>query len=223
MVGAEAGRREVMERVDLVTRSDVTVLLLGETGTGKEVIARVIHSHSARDPYAFLRVNCGAIPPELIDSELFGHERGAFTGATETRPGWFERADGGTLLLDEVGELPLAAQVRLLRILQDGWLERVGGGNRFTSTCGSWPPPIGTWQRWWPSGGSAKTSGTAWPCSRSSCRRYGNGAKTSPPWPSTLPTGRQSASPCPSCFPARRTYSCSASTVGPETSANWAP
>jgi hydrogenase-4 transcriptional activator len=127
VVGAEAGLREVMDRVDLVTRSDVTVLLLGETGTGKEVIARLIHSHSARAPHAFLRVNCGAIPPELIDSELFGHERGAFTGATETRPGWFERADGGTLLLDEVGELPLAAQVRLLRILQDGWLERVGG------------------------------------------------------------------------------------------------
>lgn len=127
VVGVEAGLREVMERVDLVTRSDVTVLLLGETGTGKEVIARVIHTHSARAGHAFLRVNCGAIPPELIDSELFGHERGAFTGATETRPGWFERADGGTLLLDEVGELPLAAQVRLLRILQDGWLERVGG------------------------------------------------------------------------------------------------
>ena len=77
VVGAEAGLREVMERVDLVTRSDVTVLLLGETGTGKEVIARVIHTHSARAGHAFLRVNCGAIPPELIDSELFGHERGA--------------------------------------------------------------------------------------------------------------------------------------------------
>jgi transcriptional regulator with GAF, ATPase, and Fis domain len=102
-------------------------LLLGQTGTGKEVIARVIHTHSSRAPHAFLRVNCGAIPPELIDSELFGHERGAFTGASETRPGWFERADGGTLLLDEVGELPPAAQVRLLRVLQDGWLERVGG------------------------------------------------------------------------------------------------
>jgi len=127
VVGAEAGLREVMKRVELVTRSDVTVLLLGETGTGKELIARVIHSHSARAPHAFLRVNCGAIPPDLIDSELFGHERGAFTGALETRPGWFERSDGGTLLLDEVGELPAAAQVRLLRILQDGWLERVGG------------------------------------------------------------------------------------------------
>jgi transcriptional regulator with GAF, ATPase, and Fis domain len=87
----------------------------------------MIHSQSPRSGGPFLRVNCGAVPPELIDSQLFGHERGAFTGAVESRQGWFERADGGTLLLDEVGELPLAAQVRLLRILQDGWLERVGG------------------------------------------------------------------------------------------------
>ena len=103
------------------------MLILGETGTGKEVIARVIHAQSERRDGPFLRVNCGAIPMELIDSQLFGHEKGSFTGAVETRQGWFERADGGTLLLDEVGELPLAAQVRLLRILQDGWLERVGG------------------------------------------------------------------------------------------------
>jgi transcriptional regulator with GAF, ATPase, and Fis domain len=103
------------------------VLIVGETGTGKELVARLIHNRSARHAGPFIRVNCGAIPPDLIDSQLFGHEKGAFTGAVETRHGWFERADGGTLLLDELGELPLAAQVRLLRILQDGWLERVGG------------------------------------------------------------------------------------------------
>jgi transcriptional regulator with GAF, ATPase, and Fis domain len=116
-----------MERVRLVARSDVPVLVLGETGSGKEVIARAIHTRSGRESGPFLRVNCGAIPPELIDSELFGHERGSFTGAVAMRKGWFERADGGTLFLDEVGELPLAAQVRLLRILQDGTFERVGG------------------------------------------------------------------------------------------------
>ncbi|NUQ61569.1 MAG: sigma-54-dependent Fis family transcriptional regulator [Pirellulales bacterium] len=127
MVGADSGLREVMERVDLVARSDLPVLLLGETGTGKEVIARLIHTRSPRASGPFLRVNCGAIPMELVDSHLFGHEKGAFTGAVETRQGWFERANGGTLLLDEIGELPPAAQVRLLRILQDGWLERVGG------------------------------------------------------------------------------------------------
>ncbi len=127
VVGAETGLRGVMERVELVARSDAPVLVLGETGSGKEVVARAIHNKSRRVHGPFLRVNCGAIPPELVDSELFGHERGSFTGAIAMRKGWFERADGGTLFLDEVGELPLAAQVRLLRILQDGSFERVGG------------------------------------------------------------------------------------------------
>jgi len=127
IVGAESGLKPVMERVELVARSNAPVLIFGETGTGKEVIARAIHNRSARRRGPFDRVNCGAIPPELIDSQLFGHERGAFTGAVESRRGWFERADGGTLFLDEIGELPPAAQVRMLRILQDGWMERVGG------------------------------------------------------------------------------------------------
>ena len=127
IIGADRGLRSVMERVGLVTRSDVPVLILGETGSGKEVIARAIHDRSPRARGPFLRVNCGAIPPELIDSELFGHEKGSFTGATATRRGWFERANEGTLFLDEIGELPFAAQVRLLRVLQDGSFERVGG------------------------------------------------------------------------------------------------
>jgi transcriptional regulator with GAF, ATPase, and Fis domain len=127
VVGVDSGLRAVMERVELVARSDVPVLIFGETGSGKEVVARQIHNRSPRASGPFIRVNCGAIPHELIDSELFGHEKGAFTGAVEARKGWFERADGGTLLLDELGELPPAAQVRLLRILQDGWLDRVGG------------------------------------------------------------------------------------------------
>ncbi|MCK4871120.1 MAG: sigma 54-interacting transcriptional regulator [Phycisphaerales bacterium] len=127
IIGAESGLRTVMERVELVSQSNAPVLILGETGSGKEVAARAIHKRSARQASPFLRVNCGAIPPELIDSELFGHERGSFTGAVSLRKGWFERADGGTLFLDEVGELPLAAQVRLLRVLQDGTFERVGG------------------------------------------------------------------------------------------------
>jgi transcriptional regulator with GAF, ATPase, and Fis domain len=103
------------------------VWILGDTGTGKEVVARAIHTRSARSTGPFLRVNCGAIPPELIDSQLFGHERGSFTGASDQRKGWFERAEGGTLFLDEIGELPLAAQVRLLRVLQEKTIERVGG------------------------------------------------------------------------------------------------
>lgn len=127
VVGAESGLRTVMERVDQVARTDAPVLILGETGSGKEVVARSIHARSRRADAPFLRVNCGAIPAELVDSELFGHERGSFTGAVGARKGWFERADGGTLFLDELGELPAAAQVRLLRVLQDGTFQRVGG------------------------------------------------------------------------------------------------
>jgi len=126
IVGADSGLREVMLRVEQVAPTDAPVLLLGETGSGKEVVARAIHSRSRRSRGPIVRVNCGAIPAGLIDSELFGHEKGSFTGAITTRKGWFERADGGTLFLDEVAELPLDAQVRLLRILQDGVFERVG-------------------------------------------------------------------------------------------------
>src|SRR4029078_13148661 len=127
IVGDSERLAHVMQRVDLVSRSEVPVLILGETGTGKELVARATHNRSERHDGPFLRVNCGAIPRELIDSQLFGHERGSFTGASETRQGWFERADMGTLFLDEIGELPLDAQVRFLRVLQDGFVERVGG------------------------------------------------------------------------------------------------
>ncbi len=126
LVGTEGGLKAAFERIALVSKSDVPVLILGETGAGKEMVAREIHQRSRRREAPFIRVNCGAIPPELIDSELFGHERGSFTGATGQRRGWFERADHGTLLLDEIGDLPPAAQVRLLRVLQDGLIRRVG-------------------------------------------------------------------------------------------------
>ncbi len=128
VVGADAGLRDVMHQVVQVAPTGAPVLIFGETGSGKEVVARAIHARSPRATGPILRVNCGAIAPELIDSELFGHERGAFTGASAQRRGWFERADGGTLFLDEIGELPLPAQVRLLRVVQDGVFERVGGG-----------------------------------------------------------------------------------------------
>ncbi len=131
VVGVEGGLKEIYSRIERVCDSDLPMLLLGETGTGKEVLAREIHQRSSRAEGPFIRVNCGAIAPELLDSELFGHEKGSFTGATAMRRGWFERAHGGSLLLDEVGELPLAAQVRLLRVLQDGVLQRVGGEAEF--------------------------------------------------------------------------------------------
>jgi transcriptional regulator with GAF, ATPase, and Fis domain len=127
IVGKCSGLATVLDRVELVATKDIPVLLHGETGTGKEVIAQLIHKKSTRCKNVFIRVNCGAISPELIDSELFGHVKGAFTGATSLHKGWFERADGGTLFLDEIGELPLGAQVRLLRVIQEGCFTRVGG------------------------------------------------------------------------------------------------
>src|SRR4029079_378351 len=127
LIGGNTGLAAVMTRARMVSRSGAPVLLFGDTGTGKEIIARAIHEHSSFRSGPFRRVNCGAIAPELIDSELFGHEQGAFTGAVTRRKGWFEQADGGTLFLDEVGELALPAQVRLLRVVQDGEVVRVGG------------------------------------------------------------------------------------------------
>ena len=127
LIGVDTGLAAVMVRAHMVSRSAAPVLLFGETGTGKEIIARAIHEHSTFRGGPFRRVNCGAISPELIDSELFGHEQGAFTGASTRRKGWFEQANGGTLFLDEVGELALPAQVRLLRVVQDGEVVRVGG------------------------------------------------------------------------------------------------
>ena len=127
IIGANQGLARVMQRVEIVANKDLPVLIHGESGTGKEVIALAIHQRSNRKTRPFRRVNCGAIPPELIDSELFGHEHGAFTGTTSRHRGWFEQADGGTLLLDEIGELPQKAQVRLLRVIQEGEFTRVGG------------------------------------------------------------------------------------------------
>ena len=127
LIGGDTGLAAVMARAQMVARSAAPVLLFGETGTGKEIIARAIHERSTFRNGPFRRVNCGAIAPELIDSELFGHEQGAFTGAVTRRKGWFEQANGGTLFLDEVGELALPAQVRLLRVVQDGEVVRVGG------------------------------------------------------------------------------------------------
>src|SRR5205807_4428178 len=129
IVGSSASLRKVLTQVGKVAPSDSTVLVLGETGTGKELIARAIHRRSSRSAQAFIRVNCAAIPSSLIASELFGHEKGAFTGALQRRLGRFESADGGTLFLDEVGELPPEAQVALLRVLQEGEFERVGGSH----------------------------------------------------------------------------------------------
>ena len=119
--------REIQQVIEQAARADVTVLVCGETGVGKELVARAIHAHSPRRRATFVKVNCAAMPRELLESELFGHERGAFTGAHQRKPGRFELADGGTIFLDEIGELHPALQAKLLHVLQDGEFSRVGG------------------------------------------------------------------------------------------------
>jgi sigma-54 specific flagellar transcriptional regulator A len=127
LVGNSRGVTEVRKLIEQVADSEATVLILGESGTGKEVVARNLHYHSARRDKPFVPINCGAIPGELLESELFGHEKGAFTGAISARRGRFEMAEGGTLFLDEIGDMPMNMQVKLLRVLQERTFERVGG------------------------------------------------------------------------------------------------
>jgi sigma-54 dependent transcriptional regulator, flagellar regulatory protein len=126
LVGSSAGIQRVRNMIEMVARSDANVLIVGESGTGKEVVARHVHHHSNRRSKPFVPLNCGAIPPDLLESELFGHEKGAFTGAIASRQGRFEMADGGTLFLDEIGDMSLSMQVKLLRVLQERCFERVG-------------------------------------------------------------------------------------------------
>jgi len=133
IIGNDSGLAKVMERVDLVAPKNIPILIHGESGSGKEIIAQAIHERSMRKNEVFRRVNCAAIAPELIDSELFGHEKGSFTGTSGLHRGWFEQADKGTLFLDEIGELSAAAQARLLRVLQDGSYTRVGGEKEIRS------------------------------------------------------------------------------------------
>jgi len=127
LVGAGPAMKKLLEQIDRVAASETRVCILGETGTGKELVARAIHEKSPRQGHSFITLNCAAVPAELIESELFGHEKGAFTGAAAKHLGKFEQADGGTLFLDEIGDMPLAMQAKLLRVLEEGEVERVGG------------------------------------------------------------------------------------------------
>jgi two-component system, NtrC family, nitrogen regulation response regulator NtrX len=127
LVGSGPAMKKLVAQIDRVAASETRVCILGETGTGKELVARSIHEKSPRHEHAFVTLNCAAVPAELIESELFGHEKGAFTGAAAKHIGKFEQADGGTLFLDEIGDMPVAMQAKLLRVLEEGEVERVGG------------------------------------------------------------------------------------------------
>jgi two-component system nitrogen regulation response regulator GlnG len=135
IIGATPAMQEIFKTIGRVAYTDATVLIQGESGTGKELIARAIHSHSGRWSGPFIALNCSAVPRDLLESELFGHERGAFTGATEQRAGVFEVANGGTLFLDEIGDMPLALQAKLLRVLQERELTRIGGREIIKVDC----------------------------------------------------------------------------------------
>jgi len=129
IIGRSLEIQEIVDVIQQVAPTDITVLITGESGVGKEIIARAVHSASRRAKKAMVTVNCGAIPEGLIESELFGHEKGSFTSAVETRKGYFEIADEGTILLDEIGEMPLSTQVKLLRVLENGEFNRVGSSS----------------------------------------------------------------------------------------------
>lgn len=133
IIGKSTEIREVVDTIMQVAPTDITVLVTGESGTGKEVIAKAIHQASKRVSRKFIPVNCGAIPEGILESELFGHEKGAFTGAVETRKGYFELADGGTIFLDEIGDTPISTQVKLLRVLESGEFMRVGSSEPRTA------------------------------------------------------------------------------------------
>jgi len=185
LIGGSAHVRKLVATIRRVAASDVPVLIEGETGSGKELVARGIHDASARRERPFIVVNCGAISPELIESELFGHEKGAFTGATAQRKGAFELANNGTIFLDEIGELPIALQPKLLRALEQKEVKRSEGTTCCRPTFGSSPPRTGTSGRRSPARRSAKTSIFESARSRFRSLPFGIGGRTWPRSPGT--------------------------------------
>ncbi len=183
MIGASPAFERVLEQATMAARSDARVLLEGESGTGKELLAAHIHAESPFAAGPFVKVNCAAIPTELIESELFGHEKGAFTGATSARRGKFELADGGTLFLDEVGDLHGSSQAKLLRVLQEGEFHRVGGEQSIRVSVRVIAATNRDLSELVRSRNSARICIIACASCRCVCRRCGSVARTSVRWP----------------------------------------
>ncbi len=159
IIGQSSSLRDLFKVITKVAPTDSTVLVTGESGTGKEVLVRALHANSLRADKPFIPINCGAIPRELLESELFGHEKGAFTHAIRSKPGRFELGDTGTVFLDEIGEMDLPLQVKILRVLQEREIERVGGARACArSMCASLRLPTAIWKKKCGPGAFAKTS-----------------------------------------------------------------
>lgn len=185
LVGNSEAIRQTCALIKRIAPMPSTVLILGESGTGKEVAARALHRMSPRSTGPFVPLNCAAVAAELMESELFGHVRGAYTGAQNARDGLFYYANGGTLFLDEVAEMPLPLQAKLLRAIEERKIRPVGSEQEIPVECVSSPPPTATWPTRWPPTVFAATSITVCKWSRYTCRRCANMPAISRPWSST--------------------------------------
>ena len=186
LIGRCEAMQEVYKAIGRVAQHDIPVLIRGESGTGKELVARAIYQHSPRSQGPFLAVNCAAIPETLLESELFGHEKGAFTGANGRKIGKFERCNGGTLFLDEVGDMTPMMQSKVLRVSRTSGLSAWAAARPSKATCGLWPPRTVIWKRWSLADSSAPISIIASTDIRSHCLRCASGAATFRSWWSTF-------------------------------------
>jgi PAS domain S-box-containing protein len=220
IVGSSPALQRVLAQVAKVAQTDSTVLIMGETGAGKELLARAIHKRSRRASGAFIRVNCAAIPPSLIASELFGHEKGAFTGALQRRLGRFEAADGGTIFLDEIGELPPEAQVALLRVLQEREIEQVGSSRPIAVDVRVLAATNRDLEAAVSAARSARICSTGSTSFQSVCRRSASAPTTFPSWSNTWSTTTPSRSGRPFAISRSRHCSCCKPMTGRATCAS---